>query len=109
MPAATIFCESCERFQSADRLDWNDLTEERQWGSDDDLGMGMYNWKSEPLIRYYRRVRRCSGCNELVKTAELDETALAELARLREEVRALRAKLLRAQEHAGALVAELDI
>ena len=79
-----------------DRLNWDELTEERIWGEGDDLDMGPHYWKGQPQIHYFRRVRRCSSCDELIRTAEVDERLVAELARLRIEVQELRERTERA-------------
>jgi hypothetical protein len=98
-----MHCSNCDRLVPAERLDWNDQTEVRSWGGDDDLRMGPFEWKSQPTISYYRRVRKCPSCEELMHTAEVDEARVRELARLREEVASLRQQ----QEAARAQAREL--
>jgi hypothetical protein len=46
--------------------------------------------ESEPDIHYFLRFRRCSNCQELTYTAELDAEQVRELAELRCTVRDLR-------------------
>jgi hypothetical protein len=103
-----IHCPHCDQLAPAARLDWDELAEERLWGGGDDLHMGPHVWKSEPPTYYFRRVRRCSRCNELIHTAEVDESLIPELVRLRATVGLLRKEANRASKATKALQKLLD-
>ena len=103
-----IQCPHCDTLAPAGRLDWNELTEAREWsGGEDYLDMGPHFWNTTPPLHYFRRVRRCSACDELIHTAEVEEDVLGELSRLREEVRELRERHRKAIAQVDVLRSEL--
>jgi hypothetical protein len=103
-----IYCPHCKRLAPATRLTWDDITEERIWGEGDGLEMGPYVYQSNPKIHYFRRVRKCSNCGELIRTAEVDERLLRELAELRTKLAQLKEEAPRAADAANAIRALLD-
>ena len=89
-----------EAYWDADDLDA--LREEkRQWRAErrkahKELAMGPYVWNIDPPVYYYRRIRRCSSCEEIYATAEVDEDLISELDELRDLKAAVDAEAARA-------------
>jgi hypothetical protein len=96
-----IYCPNCGQFTVATRLNWNELPGAREEASARELQMGPHSWAEE--IHYFRRVRRCSECGELLNTAEVDEKLISELSRLRKMFRALREEADRAAKATAAI------
>ena len=90
MARGAIYCKHCGKVTDAHVINWDD------WAWDRDQ-MGNYSkHDTDPPIRYFRRIRRCSNCDMLLYTAEVDSSLVHELAELRNTLGELRADIDRA-------------
>jgi hypothetical protein len=103
MATGQFFCPTCKRVRDAHVLSWGD-----PYLAEFDVTMGPSFWHGDESIPCYQRARKCSVCDALIETVEVDDALIYELQQLREANKALRSESKAAAQASRAVHRKLN-